>query len=718
MPDFLPDHVHAHACVRPAHRALVFLDEGESIGAQFTYGELDLEVRRVAALIRERAGRQSCVLLVHSPGYRFAIDFLACLYAGAIPVPVYPGRRRDRLSAGSREVQHADKVAAATAPRLLLSDLGDTLGNIAPGVHRLDSTAVPIGTAVSPLEGPVKTKGTDIALVQFTSGSTGDPRGAVVTHSNILDNQRRIHRAFRQDGEAVVVSWLPLYHDMGLIGSLLHSLYLGATCFLMSPVAFMQRPLRWLRAMSDFKGTITAAPNFAYELAAQRAVPADVETLDLSGWQVAVCGGEPVRVSTIDRFTEVFAPAGFDRSAFSPAYGLAEATLLVSAVEKGVVPSLVTCPQGDHGHGIREFVSNGQADEGVVIVSHQGERLAAGEVGEIWVRQGSVAQGYWGKPPGQNEVFGRHLADGEGAYLNTGDLGFTQAGDLYVTGRSKDLLIVRGRNLWPQDIEFTVEQASKDVRPGCVAAVQVDDDLVVIAEVRGSAHVEVAAAMTAAVSAEHGVHLTAVKLLGPGSIPKTSSGKIRRRACRELYLADIGGELLTTIPDLHKSRVDEVLGLAAGILGGVRGGSLSPDDSLVASGLDSLSCVALQYELETRFGVTVALEALMQGASARELADVLGHGVPEQRPPKTRRTGRLAELAGPELSVGQQSVWLASQLRPGAAPFTIARAAAIPEDLKVTAIEHALSTIVERHQALRTRIVADGAHPKAVVESS
>ncbi|HTQ78496.1 MAG TPA: fatty acyl-AMP ligase, partial [Thermoanaerobaculia bacterium] len=476
------------------------------------------------------------------------------LYAGAVAVPAYPpqsSRAFPRLAAIAAD----SRPALALTTTVLLKKLSQlSAQGVDLGLKCLTTDDIPLSRAADWQEPDLRPE--SLAFLQYTSGSTALPKGVMVSHGNLLHNEEMIRRAFGQSRESVIVGWLPLYHDMGLIGNVLQPLYVSARCILMSPLGFLQKPLRWLRAISHFRGTTSGGPNFAYDLCVRKIRPEEISELDLSCWEVAFNGAEAVRAETLENFSRTFAPCGFRREAFFPCYGLAEATLFVTGVAKGRLPKIerfvarsleegqvVVAPPEDS--SARELVSCGTAFMGqrlVIVDPDSGEACPPDRIGEVWVAGLSLAQGYFRRDEDTARDFTARLGE-EGPFLRTGDLGFLLDGELYVTGRLKDLIILRGRNLYPQDVELAVERSHPALRPGCGAAFAVDfggeEQLVVVQEVERDFAGEwepLADAIRGAVAQEHQAQARAVVLIRAGSIPKTSSGKIQRRACRELFL--------------------------------------------------------------------------------------------------------------------------------------------------------------------------------------
>lgn len=536
-------------------RGYRFLADGVEVTESLAYSELDRDARRIAVGLKELGvPRGARAILLHPSGLEFVRAFWACFYAGVIAVPVPPptSGRLPRVLARLRTI-----MRSCDADVLLTSSESEQAARevvaLAPELasKRIVTTDALAGDP--DVWRPPSTSPDDVAVLQYTSGSTRDPRGVMITHANLLHNLDMLRTFHAGQEDMVMVSWLPLYHDMGLIRGMMSPLHMGGDCFLMSPLQFVQRPLKWLAAIAARRGTITGAPNFAFELCNRKISDADIDKLDLASLAIVFCTAEPIRKSTVEAFLARFARAGLRPGAFRPAYGLAEATVAVageltdgmrcfrvstSALRRGeIVPG---------GEDPIDLVSCGTplGDQEVLIVDEDRRPIAGGRIGEVWIRGPSVGRGYWANERDTSETFGGHLADGRGPYLRTGDLGcFTPDGGLVITGRRKDLIIVRGENYYPQDLEVCAERAAPALRPGCSVAFGIEledgsDGVAFVAEYDGPADSpdRVVEAVRAAVSEQHEVALSAVYLIAPGTIPKTASGKVQRALTRELYL--------------------------------------------------------------------------------------------------------------------------------------------------------------------------------------
>lgn len=540
---------------QPERQAYTFLLDGDEAEVHITYGELDRRARAIARQLQLSGAKQGDrALLLYPPGLEYIAGFFGCLYAGVVAVPAYPprnGRSIPRVLAVMRNA----KVWIALTTRPLFADLHSWLGETCDGNGLRWMVTSDFDSATSTAWHEPDLHAETLAFLQYTSGSTGAPRGVKLSHCNLIHNSAVIEKAFEVTAESRIVSWLPPYHDMGLIGCVLQPLYVGATAILMSPGLFMQRPLRWLNAIARFRATHSGGPNFAYELCVDRTTPQQRAGLDLRSWKVAFNGAEPVRAETLRRFTSAFESTGLRPEIFAPCYGLAESALLVCG-GRSCRPPTVKTVQGAAleqnrvveatGTGSRTLVGCGRIPSGqqVVIVDPETLKPCGGQIGEIWVAGPSVSQGYWNLPDQTERTFNAHLSDTkEGPFLRTGDLGFLEGGELFVTGRIKDLVIICGRNLYPQDIELTVKHSHPSFSSGSTAAFSVvleGEERLVVAQEEGrrplSNPQDVARAIRGAVAEEHGVQVHAVEFFKLGRLPKTSSGKVQRYACKEQYL--------------------------------------------------------------------------------------------------------------------------------------------------------------------------------------
>jgi acyl-CoA synthetase (AMP-forming)/AMP-acid ligase II len=567
----LIDLVCARAADSPDLPAFTFLRDGLTPGDTVTFAALDRRARATAAWLQARFPPGARVLLLHPPGVEFTIAFLGCVYAGLVAIPAYPPRGREidpRIRAIAADAQAALALTTADLlPRLTAMTSGT--GDFAR-VQWAASDAMDVSSDAWRHPSP---SGDTPAHLQYTSGSTATPKGVIVTHRNLLRNLLDMHLGWRHDADSVIVSWLPHFHDMGLVYGLLEPIFAGVRCYQMPPVAFIQKPVRWLQAISTFKATHSAAPNFAYDLCVRKIKPDDRLALDLANWIVAVNGAETVRAETMSRFVETFGPVGFHEEALCPGYGLAEATLKVTASHRGQRPvrlsvdgaalnrGRVVVAEAD-ALGARTLVGCGASaiDTEVAIVDPDTRRrLDADGVGEVWVAGSGVAAGYWNRPSETAETFGAFLmGDDHGPFLRTGDLGFLRDGELYIVGRLKDVIIIRGQNYYPQDVEQTVEAIGPGFRSHGCAAFSVDLDgeerLIVAQELERVARdadlAEITGRIKQTVAEAFEVHVYDVVILREGALPRTSSGKIQRQVCR---LAYIGGTFEgRVIPPHHR----------------------------------------------------------------------------------------------------------------------------------------------------------------------
>lgn len=555
------DLIRHRAVTQALDTAYIFLKDGEVESSKLTYQELDQHARAIAVHLREYVKPGDRVAIAFPPGLDFITAFSGCIYAGVVAVPVYPPSRLN-------DWVRFEKIVIDAGVQMVLTNTA-TIGGA-----RLASTSVTSGadnnikylatenmalSRADEWEDP-RTTLSDFAFLQYTSGSTGAPKGVIVSHGNLLHNQRIIKKGFNHTNQTISVGWLPLYHDMGLIGNVFQSLYLGTPSILMAPAAFIVKPVRWLEAISKYRATTSGGPNFAYELCVRRVSEEQREMLDLSSWEIAFNGSEMIREETLTRFCETFSTCGFKRSSFFCCYGLAESTLFVAGGKSNSGWNFITLNIDALQHNQvvlsnittenpANFVSSGSPVELQVSIIDPSSFLACSPetIGEIWIKGDSVAQGYWNNSQVSASTFSAHLADtGEGPFMRTGDLGFMRDNQLYVTGRLKDLIIIRGRNYYSHDIENAVQASHPSLRVDGGAAFSIDvngfESLVVVHEVnrthsRNIDIEEVTGAVHAAMTMELGLRLHDFVLLKQGGILKTSSGKTRRSACRDAYLA-------------------------------------------------------------------------------------------------------------------------------------------------------------------------------------
>ncbi|MEB3278828.1 MAG: AMP-binding protein [Lyngbya sp.] len=541
----------------------IFLSDGETDEIRLSYAALDRQARAIAAQLQGLRGQRA--LLLYPPSLEYISALFGCFYAGVVAVPAYPPRRNSNLLRLQSIIADAQaSVILTTTP--LLENIQKLATNC---VIATDNLTPNFSSQTEPKITPET-----LAFLQYTSGSTGNPKGVMLSHSNLIQNSKIIHHCFEHTPKSRCVIWLPPYHDMGLIGGILQPFYGGFPVILMSPVHFLQKPIRWLQTISRYQATTSGAPNFAYQLCLQKIKPKQLKTLDLSSWDVAFVGAEPIQAQTLENFAETFASCGFRSEAFYPCYGLAEATLFVSGGKKSNPPIVETVERKKLAENVivepknsadsQKTVGCGQVkfDYNLEIVHPESlTPCSEGGIGEIWLSGESVTPGYWQQTELTQQSFQAYLSTGEGPFLRTGDLGFIKNGELFVTGRLKEVIIIRGCNYYPQDIEQTVQESNPSLRTGCGAAFGVkkegEERLVIVQEVERTALKtfdvnHVIEKIRRAVSEQHQLQVYEVVFLKPGAIPKTTSGKIKRYACRTEYLENS----LNAIKDSRSSQSD------------------------------------------------------------------------------------------------------------------------------------------------------------------
>jgi len=553
------------SCNQPDRKAYTFLKDGEVEAGSFTYRQLDSESRTIAAMLTD--WRVQRPLLIYPPGLDFIVAFFGCIYAGVTPVPAgLPhlsriGRSLTRLSAIATD---AGSDVVLSTRRVIERATADPEFTVrSPALARMRWLATDeIDSEQGSAE--IASKSDGLAFIQYTSGSTSMPKGVMVSHRSLMHNLECCNVVEENDDSTVSVSWLPHSHDMGLIEAILLPVYAGYPAYLMSPAAFLRRPVRWLQAISTFGATNSGGPNFAFDLCLERISPEQQEGLDLRSWRVAYNGAETIRGETIRRFAHRFNRNGFRWSAFYPVYGLAESTLLVTSGRRNDSPVLQSIdsvalrkgavqPATDSLEAVT-IVGCGRPAPGSTVVIVDPETCVEcerGKIGEIWISGNSVADGYWRRAPETERTFRAQLAgDPHSSYLRTGDLGFLDDGKLFVTGRIKDVINIRGFKHYPQDIERTIEEDHPELyRNGCAAVALPSasgDALGIVAEVRAPIRHPVSnwrddliASVCKSVAMNHGIEVQTVALVRYGTIPRTTSGKLQRHACSRFFAGEL-----------------------------------------------------------------------------------------------------------------------------------------------------------------------------------
>jgi amino acid adenylation domain-containing protein len=738
----------------PEQIALRVLGDGETVTAELSYQALLGRAEMMAAAIAERCARGDRALILHDNDEHYAVGFYGCLLAGVIAVPAFPpeaSRKQamERLRGIARDARPALVLTSAKLAPAVRTALDELALSEAPGVLISDEIfARPLERNALPAARRHAATTGDVAFLQYTSGSTGAPRGVMVSHGNILANERAISQAFGASGDDVIVSWLPLYHDMGLIGGLMQPLFLGGQLVLMTPEHFGASPARWIKAISRFGGTISGGPDFAYRMCLERLRPYQLEGLSLESWKVAFCGAEPIRAETLTAFADQLAPYGFSRRALYPCYGLAEATLLVSGGARGggavierfdadALASARAERSDAPGESSRALVGCGTVALGhaVTIAWPESEASGApvpdGVVGEVLVQGPSVTAGYWQNEQATAALFAR-LPDGPGA-LRTGDLGFFHRGQLFITGRRKDLLIIRGQNLYPQDIEATVGAEVEVIRAGRIAAFAVDttagEGIGVAVELSKRTQKLVPAeslfaAIGEAVAEAHGDPPALILLLEPATLPMTSSGKLRRSECLRAWRA--GTLRPYAVFERGKNqranqRANERAGAAPTVarlcrlLGEVLGvAEVHADDSFFTLGGSSLAGMQLAARIGEEFGVAAPLRALLTARTVAALATLIDERAAQGPAAAATATALIATIdrAGDlPLSPGEQRLWFLHQLEPHSAAYHLAGTMAISGPVAGEAVAAALTQLVARHEILRTNFGAQDDRP-------
>ncbi|HVZ39811.1 MAG TPA: amino acid adenylation domain-containing protein [Candidatus Kapabacteria bacterium] len=729
------------AANQPDRIAYTFLERGESEGASITYAGLDLRARAIAAELQQRGLEGSRALLVFPTGIEFLAAFFGCLYANVVAVPTSLPLYRSPWQ--FENVMNDVRAITAITSGHLMAQVRRAMSRIAPE-HTpewidVDTIAADLANNwVDPDTAPQA-----LAMLQYTSGSTATPRGVMITHRNLIANSGMISEAFDQNADSTVVGWMPLFHDMGLVGNVLQPMYVGARGILMAPSAFLERPVRWLRAIMEYRAQTSGGPDFAYRMCLNRVHPDQCAGLDLSDWTVAFTGAEPVRAETIERFSDAFRPFGFRRVAFYPCYGLAEATLFVAGGTKSLPPTIRSYdamaladnrarPVQASDPDAVPLVGCGRGVAGcsVAIVDPETERRCAAErVGEIWVVGDNVGVGLWNREAESASRF-RAVLDGkavEGGYLRTGDLGFLSDGELFITGRLKELIVIRGKNYYPHDIEHTIERTTPG-GAGHIAAFTIEIDgeeqLVVALEVKRLPDdwERVVDSIRTAIAHDHLIEVYGVLFVHPGQISITTSGKIRRHMLRDAFLngrleilegsyrlsrADDQpvecaepAHLLNIPEEQRRAEVTDFFRRQIAVLKHVPAEWIDVDATIDAIGCDSLMTIQLQHAVEQRLGAVISLMDLLEDVSLRALAATVA-----ARLTAGSRAGgkRDAAVAAPNvMSQGERAVWFMHHQMPNRSLHNLCFAVRFGDNTDHRLLLDLVRSIPQRHQALRT----------------
>jgi len=667
----------------PDRVAFVFEDENR-VRQQWTYGQLDRRARCLAAYLVDCTSPGDRALLVYPPGLEFIAAFMGCVYAGVVPVPSTQPKPR-------RPSPRLDAIVTDCSPRLVLTQSAvlaslnfDQLSSALSEISWQCTDEIPTDENITLT--PVARTADDMAFLQYTSGSTAEPRGVMISHSNVLHNLGLIGEAFGivsdSDQPVVGVFWLPAYHDMGLVGSILMPMFVAGTTYLISPATFLRKPIRWLELLSETRAAISGSPNFGYDLAVRKTTDEDRAHLDLRHWKTAFCGAEPINADTLAEFAEAFAGAGFEPSSYLPCYGLAEVTLFATGGRRREGPLLLDVdPQQLGNHRVatgapstgksRRLVGCGPAYESLaveIVDPRTHEICSEDQVGEIWVRGESVSPGYWNRGQECQAMFQAKLANHHqngsktASYLRTGDLGFLWQNELFVTGRLKDVIIIRGRNHYPQDIERTAQQADEALELGAAFATggERGEQLVVVLQLRREFRRvegdELLRAIRYAIVSEHEIDPHAIVLIQPVSLPITSSGKVQRARCREQFESgelavcaqwindsdesmdlnelDLEPRFLARLADATpaelKSHLEPWLIMWISHRAGLHHGALRPTTSFAELGIDSLTALEISQELDEVLGIRLPPMVIWSSPTPAELADYLAEQLASQ----------------------------------------------------------------------------------------
>lgn len=695
------------AIERNNHPAYIFLNSQGQEEEVVSFKQLREKALQIACALAARKLEKERIILAISPGLSFIVSFLGCLYAKSIAVPLPPPRSR-------RQLARSIPVINDAMPALILAD--QKLGNdfLVPSMTVEDL----LNTSYKNDHDLPQISGNDIAFLQYTSGSTSLPKGVVLTHANLSYHQQVIQKAFRHNEGTKIVGWLPFYHDMGLIGNILHALHLGVTSILMAPMTFIQRPILWLEVISRYRATTSGGPNFAYQHCVARITEGDLEKLDLTSWKLAFNGSERVQTDTLKSFSDRFSQVGFCSTAFYPCYGLAEATLFVTGRQdtisipfqttEGQVSDVVSC-----GHTALE-------DKVMIVNPTSKEPCLEGMQGEIWVQGSSVAAGYWNKDEESKQAFEAYTATGLGPFLRTGDIGFIKNEELFILGRLKNLIILRGKNYFPHDLENCVRQAHPLLAytQGVVFSQSTADGetLIIVQEIErnlkdSKVAEEIFKAIKKSLIEEFDISPEAIILVKPNSLPRTTSGKLQHHLARELFQQNLFSPLFSWQGQKNNPVEEETISSALAKLLGISVEHIVPDEPMIGLGVDSLIGMQFLSWIQKRFEVEIDLSLILNGATIQQIEEII------QKSPNAHSQIQSPTPSQPEypLSWNQENVWTYQQLNPQSLAYNIFFAIRIKGALNTSIFKKAISQLVARHAALRTRFELHSSEPVQII---
>ncbi len=739
------------ATSNPERRAFTYLNETHTVEKHLSFGELHQRAQAIAIELNKRGlSLGDRALLMYPSGLDFISAFFGCLYAGVIAVPAFPPHK-------SRKATRLELMAQDSTPKIILCP-SSVFAQVEISIETWPALAnlTWLQTDLISLENsiaftPPKLTEQSLAFLQYTSGSTGNPKGVMVSHGNLIHNAVLLKQAFNDDENSVYVSWLPIFHDMGLIGGVLQPVFSNAYSVLMSPASFISDPSRWLSAIDKYRGTHSAAPNFAYDLC-YRKIPAEkVKALDLRSWKFSLCAAEPVKRNTVEQFQAVFSKAGLPSFTVRSGYGLAEATLAVSGgapdgEKDQTYLSVDTNALEDHKVQIEaqkndtnDFAENCRISDSVEIVIVDPitfARVSGSEVGEIWVKGQNVALGYWNRPAETESTFQAKIASGEGPYLRTGDLGFLNKNSVYITGRIKDLIILRGRNHYPQDLEWTSEESHSALRPGCSAAFSLEaesgEQLVLVHEVRRNFvkteedAENIFSAIRTSVAREHEVTPDILILIPEGSIAKTTSGKIQRQQVKKYLLQN----KLAAVADSRAKKIEESkietaapeivnpktpTEAALGFLFSQALGRpiMNTRMNFFSAGGHSLAAIQLSGAISDFFKKQITADVIFQFPTIEGLAGHLDGSKTENvvAVPSASQIARVGREQAIPLSFEQELLWMSAQLDPNSTADIETGAIRIEGSVDSVLMQKAFDFLIERHEAFRMNFVESDSKP-------